>query len=159
MTKETAHMIIDKLKANNIEKILIRCENANRFTITKTDTSHIYFASDYIVVLETSNNYGNPNARFNVRFIDYGSVETITANELNVADAIKLLKSEGCYDEDMQNIIKKRGGKVTITPTLINTSSYAEEYEIVVDEETGKVKKVPVIKGDQPGRITTGSSK
>jgi hypothetical protein len=59
----------------------------------------------------------------------------------------------------MQNIIKKRGGKVTITPTLINTSSYAEEYEIVVDEETGKVKKVTVIKGDQPGRITTGSSK
>jgi hypothetical protein len=159
MTKETAHMIIDKLKANNIEKILIRYENANRFTITKTDTSHIYFAPDYIVVLETSNNYGNPNARFNVRFIDYGSVETITANELNVADAIKLLKSEGCYDEDMQNIIKKRGGKVTITPTLINTSSYAEEYETVVDEETGKVKKVTVIKGDQPGRITTGSSK
>ena len=159
MTKETAHSIIDKLKANNIEKILIRCENANRFTITKTDTSHIYFAPDYIVVLETSNNYGNPNARFNVRFIDYGSVETITANELNVADAIKLLKSEGCYDEDMQNIIKKRGGKVTITPTLINTSSYAEEYETVVNEETGEEEKVPVIKGSQPGRITTGSSK
>lgn len=159
MTKETAQSIIDKLKANNIEKFLIRYENANRFTVSKTDTSHIYFAPDYIVVLETSNNYGNPNARFNVRFIDYASVETITANELNVVDAIKLLKAEGCYDEDMQNIIKKRGGKVVIKPVVNNTSSYGEEYETAVNEETGEEEKVTVIKGDQPGRITTGSSK
>ena len=46
-----------------------------------------------------------------------------------------------------------------IKPVVNNTSSYGEEYETVVNEETGEEEKVTVIKGDQPGRITTGSSK
>lgn len=159
MDKAQVQNFVDELKSKGIDRFVLRYEGGNRFTDSKSDSSRIYLASDYVIILDTTANFTNPNARWNVRKIPYENIDNITAYDLTTKEAIDILNAEGAFDEDMQELIKKRGGRVMIKPTAPNTSSYGEELEKVVDEDTGEDTEVPVIKGDEPGRITTGSSK
>lgn len=159
MDKAQVQSFVDELKSKGIDRFVLRYEGGNRFTDSKSDSSRIYLASDYVIILDTTNNFTNPNARWNVRKIPYENIDNITAYDLTTKEAIDILNAEGAFDEDMQELIKKRGGRVMIKPTAPNTSSYGEELEKVVNEDTGEEEDVTVIKGDEPGRITTGSSK
>jgi hypothetical protein len=159
MDKSSVVNFVNELKEKGIENFVIRYEGGNRFTDSKSDSSRIYLGDNYVVVLDTTNNFNNPNARFNVRLIPYDNIDNIIAYDLTTVQAIDVLKAEGCWNEDMQSLIRSRGGRVFIKPIIANTSNYAEEKEKVVDEETGEETEETVIKGDEPGRITTGYNK
>ena len=159
MDKNTVVNFVNELKSKGIERFVIRYEGGNRFTDSKSDSSRIYLADNYVVVLDTTNNFNNANARFNIRLIPYDNIDNIIAYDLTTVETIEVLKAEGCWNEDMQELVKSRGGRVFIKPVVNNTSNYGEEKEKVVDEDTGEEKIETVIKGDQPGRITTGYNK
>jgi hypothetical protein len=159
MDKSQVLNIVNNLKSKEIDRFVIRYEGGNRFTDSKSDSSRIYLGSDYVVILDTTTNFTNPNARWNIRKIPYENIDNIAAYDLSTKEAINILNEEGIFDETMQELIKKRGGRVMIKPVALNTSAYGEEKEKVVNEETGEEELVTVIKGDEPGRITTGSSK
>ena len=159
MDKSQVLSIVNNLKSKEIDRFVIRYEGGNRFTDSRSDSSRIYLGSDYVVILDTTTNFTNPNARWNIRFVPYEDIDDIIAYDLSTKNAIEILKQEGCWSEEFEELIKKRGGKVMIKPIAANTSSYGEEMEKVVNEETGEEELVPVIKGDEPARITTGSSK
>lgn len=159
MDKSTVLNFVNELNSKGIDRYVIRYEGGNRFTDSKSDSSRIYLANDCVVVLDTTTNFTNPNARWNIRKIPYDNIDDIIAYDLTTKDAVEILKAEGCWNEEMQELVKTRGGRVMIKPLAQNTSSYGEETEKVVDEDTEEEKEVPVIKGDEPGRIITGSSK
>ena len=159
MDKNTVVNFVNELKSKGIERFVIRYEGGNRFTDSKSDSSRIYLADNYVVALDTTNNFNNANARFNIRIIPYDNIDDIIAYDLTTVETIEVLKAEGCWNEDMQELVKSRGGRVFIKPVVNNTSNYGEEKEKVVDEDTGEEKIETVIKGDQPGRITTGYNK
>ena len=159
MDKSAVINFVNTLKEKGIENFVIRYEGGNRFTDSKSDSSRIYLGDEYVVAVDTTNNFTNATARFNVRLIPYDNIDDIVAYDLNTADTIEVLKAEGCWNDDMKELIKARGGRVFIKPVTSNTSNYAEEKEKVVDEETGEETLETVIKGDQPGRITTGYNK
>ena len=159
MDKAQVQNFVDELKSNGVENYYIRYEDCNRISYAKSESSRIYLGSDHVIVLDTTQNYGNDKARWNIRCIPYESIESVTASELSTQEAIAILNAEGALDDDMKELIKTRGGRVPIKPVVRNTSSYGEELEKVVNEDTGEEEDVTVIKGDEPGRITTGSSK
>ena len=159
MDKAEVVNFVNSLKEKGIDRFVLRYEGGNRFTDSKSDSSRIALCGNYVLILDTTTNFTNPNARWNIRKIPYENIDNISAYDLTTKEAIDILKEEGIFDESMEELIKKRGGRVMIKPTPLNTSSYGEEVEKVVNEETGEVSLVTVIKGDEPGRIITGSSK
>lgn len=159
MDKAEIVNFVNSLKEKGIDRYVIRYEGGNRFTDSKSDSSRIALCENYVLILDTTTNFTNPNARWNIRKIPYDNIDNIAAYDLSTKEAIDILNEEGIFDETMQELIKKRGGRVMIKPVALNTSAYGEEKEKVVNEETGEEELVTVIKGDEPGRITTGSSK
>ena len=158
MDKAEVVNFVNSLKEKGIDRFVIRYEGGNRFTDSKSDSSRIYLGDDHVVILDTSNNFTNKNARFNIRCIPYENIDNIAAYDLTTAEAVDVLKAEGCWNDEMEELIKMRGGKVVIKPITNNTSAYGEETKKELDDNEEEVD-VPVIEGDEPGRVISGYDK
>jgi hypothetical protein len=151
MEKSSVISFINNLNSIGVKSFVIRFEGGNRFVKSHTESCIATPQDNYVLSVETATNFGNTDGRFNVRCIPYEDICTIASYDLSVKETIELLKKENCYTDEIKDLLRVTGSKVQIHPTVNSTSSYGELYETNSDGE-----KVSVIKGDQPGRITTG---
>lgn len=145
MDKSVIEQFRSKLKNAGIEDFNLRIEGGNK-VITHNANSKIYLQPDYVLAIETRNNYGGkPKANFNLVACPYDTVDNAKAFDVTTKQLIDFLAADGIsLDDELKEFIAKHGGRVSIEQRT--TSGYYGE----IHNEKGEV----VLTTPLPGRVT-----
>ena len=147
MEKSVLTSFINKLKDAGIEKYMLRIEGGNRTIEHGTDSCRLFFLGEYVLGLETKNNYGADKAAFNVKVVPYENVDNAASMDLTTKETLDFLAAEGIdLDEDTENFIKSHGARIQIQPGNAG-------YGVPVDEDGN-----PILANNKLPKVTTGFS-
>lgn len=131
MNKANIDSFESKLKSAGIDKYTIRFEGGNRSLFVNSESCRIKKLGDYIIALETDQNYGVIGSNFNITMVEYDLIDSVTTRGLNVKEALDVLAALGADDDEMKELIALRGSGAQ--PPIINASNAGlEDYR---DEE------------------------
>ncbi len=146
MDKSVLESFISNLKAANIDGYMIRFEGGNRLVEDNTESCRLFLQGDYVIAVETKNNYGSDKGAFNVMCIPYDNIDHAGSMELTTKQILDFLAAEGIeVDEDLKKFISAHGARVAIQPGSAG-------YGVPVDKD-GK----PILPNGMP-RVTSGYS-
>ena len=135
MDKSTITTFINYLTNAGINKYTIRYCDGSQVATHGSDSCYISLQDDAAVIIETKNNYGNKSGAFNIKFIDYDDIFYVGASDLTVAEIIEVLNSASItMDEQLEELITTRGGRVSITPSDGNVKFDVNGNEIIAKE-------------------------
>lgn len=147
MQKSELTSFVDALNGAGVTTFSIRYEDGSRVSTNDPDgTVLVRFANDGAYVVETDENYRSTGP-FNIRKIDYNDIASIQSRGLTVKETLEIAEALGISDDEIKNLVAKRGGRITNVP---GRSSYG-----AVEDQDGN----PVITAGLAGRVTTGFSK
>jgi hypothetical protein len=146
MEKAVLEKFIGDLKTANIDHWNLRFEGGNRTIGHDSQTCCLALLDDYVLGIETNNNYGSTTGSFNFKAIPYDNIDTASSYNVTTAEAVAFAKATGIYSDEVEELIKAYGGKVTIHP---GTGGYGE-----IKDSEGNV----IIEPGLPGRVTTGTT-
>lgn len=147
MDKSVIDSFVQKLKNAGIEKYMLRIEGGNRVLEHGTDSTRIFLQGDYVLGLETKNNYGSDKAAFNVKVVPYENVDNAASMDLTTKETLDFLDAEGItLDDELKEFISSHGARIALQPG--NTG-----HGVPVDEEGN-----PILSNNKLPKVTTGFS-
>ena len=115
--------------------------------LSGTESCRLFLQNDYVLGLETKNNYGADKAAFNIKVIPYDNIDNAASMDLTTKETLDFLAAEGIsLDEDIKNFISSHGARIQIQPGTAG-------YGIPVDEEGN-----PILANNKLPKVTTGFS-
>ena len=147
MTKAAIEKFVSELEAIGVTEYFLRIEGGNRVISHGNDSSRLILEDDRIICIETQNNYNTGHhGNFNIKIVEYDSVDSVSSNAITTADLLKYVENNISEDkkDEVKELIKNTGKRVILKPGSGNYGTKPDQ-DFQVNRVTNAVSEEPEV--------------